>query len=57
MRAADELTNQRGRQTPDAKAFMKQEAEWRRVCSALTRDRVRVRAPRLLRHPLSRRNS
>jgi hypothetical protein len=36
----------KGRRTPGAKAFVKPEAEWRRVCAALARDRVRVSVPR-----------
>lgn len=43
---SDELTNRQGRRNPDAKAFVKREAEWRRVCAVLARDSVRVRVPR-----------
>ncbi len=46
MRAKYNLSKLKGWRNSYAKALKKQDAEWRRLCSAVTRDSVRVSVPR-----------
>ncbi len=46
MRAKYDLAKLKGGRNPYGKVLKKQDAEWRRLCSAITRDSVRVSVPR-----------